>query len=157
MRLQTGKRILLVIQPAEGTPWIDFLNEHPGLKALWNTLPSNIRTEVTSKIGGKIVSYSIINTGLGGGDRVVTFPDNFTGINGAPSTTMAGEYKVIFAFLSYEADNENMGCCCLFEIGFDCIGWNIHVVPEVPLGTIAPLLSMIFAMPILKLYRRIRH
>ena len=56
---ERGKGILLVIQPAEGTPWIDFLNDHPGLKALWNMLPYNIRTRIACKVGGKIVSFDL--------------------------------------------------------------------------------------------------
>jgi len=153
---EEGKGILLVIQPAEGTPWIDFLNDHPALEALWNILPSNMRTEVASKIGGKIVSFDSISTDSGGGSETVAFPEDFTGINGDPSTALVGEYKILFAFLSLEASNDNSPCCCccLFELDFDCNSWL--VVPEVPFGTIASLLSAMVAIPGLKFYKRIR-
>lgn len=152
---ERGKGILLVIQPTEGIPWINYLDAHPKLKILWNLLPPDIKTKINNQIGGKIVSFNIINFALGGGKQAVTFPDDFAGINGAPSTDLSGEYKVIFAFLSYEVDASNIGTrCCLFEIGFDCIAWNVHVVPEVPIGTIAPLLTMIFALPAYRLFKK---
>ena len=151
---ERGTGILLVIQPAEGTPWIDFLNDHPAIKSLWDMLPSNIRTAVASKIGGKIVSFDIISTDLGGGSESVTFPEDFTGINGDPSTALVGEYKVVFAFLSWETSNDGSRCCCLFELDFDCNLWL--VIPEVPFGTITSLLSMLAVIPGLKLYKKIR-
>ena len=151
---EEGKGILLVIQPADGTPWVDFLNDHPAMKSLWNMLPSTIRTAVANKIGGKIVSFDIISTELGGGSETVTFPEDFTGINGDPSTALMGKYKVVFAFLSWETSNDDSQCCCLFEIDFDCSSW--FVIPEVPFGTITSLLSMLAVIPGLKLYKKTR-
>lgn len=152
---EKGTGILLVIQPAEGTPWKNFLNYHTTLKALWDRLPSNIRTRIGSRIGGKIVSFKIIRLDSGGGSETVTFPEDFKGINGDPSTALMGEYKVIFAFLSWEQSNEDGSpCCSLFELDFDCGSW--FVIPEVPVGTVVTLLSMMAAIPILKLRKRIR-
>jgi hypothetical protein len=152
---ERGKGILLVIQPAEGTPWIDFLNDHPGLKALWNMLPNKMRTKIASRVGGKIVSFDIISTDLGGGSETVTFPEDLTGINGDPSTALTGEYKVVFAFISWERSNDDGSrCCCLFELDFGCGSW--FVIPEVPVGTIISVLSMMAAIPVFKFRKRIR-
>ena len=152
---EKGKGILLVIQPAEGIPWIDYLNAYPELNIIWNLLTNDIKTEINEKIGGKIVSFNIVNFALGEGSKAVTFPNDFTGVNGDPATELSGEYKVIFAFLSYEVDPSNIGTrCCIFEIGFDCIAWNVHVVPEVPIGTIIPLLAMIFALPAYRFFKK---
>jgi hypothetical protein len=152
-----GKGILIVIQPAEGTPWKDFLNDHPRLEALWDMLPSNMQIEIAGKIGGKIVSFDMISIELGGGSETVAFPEDFTGINGEPSTALVGKYKVIFAFLSWEKSNDNgpCCCCCLFELDFDCNSW--FVIPEVPFGTIVSLLSAVAAIPGLGLIKRTRH
>lgn len=149
-----GKGILIVIQPAEGTPWIDFLNDHPGLKALWGRLPNSIQTAIASRIGGKIVSFNIVNVDSGGGSKTVTFPGDFTGINGDPSTALIGKYKVVFAFISWETSNSDSRCCCFFELDFDCNSW--FVIPEVPGGVIISLLSMMAAIPVLELRKRMR-
>ena len=85
---ERGIGVLLVLQPAEGTPWIDFLNAHPALKVLFNSLPNNIKTELINKVGKQIVSFKIVSFPSGGGSKTVTFPDDFTGINGAPSTEL---------------------------------------------------------------------
>jgi hypothetical protein len=151
---ERGQGVLLVLQPAEGMPWEDFLVSHPNFLIFWNMLPDDIKVEVCDKIGGKIVTFNVVSFGLGGGSKAVSFPDDFTGINGAPSTELSGEYKVIFAYLSYERDESDSRCCCIFEIGFDCIGWNVHVVPEIPFGTIATIFTMILAMPVYRLYRK---
>ena len=84
---EKGKGILFAIQPAEGTPWIDFLDDHPLLKALWNSLPSEIKTKIASVVGGKIVSYATVSIGIGGGSdinsidllAVTKFNQNFIG------------------------------------------------------------------------------
>ncbi len=153
MANERGIGILIVVQPAEGTPWMDFLGAHPALKALYNNLPSNIQTELADKIGGKIVSFKVVSfPDAGGGSETVVFPDDFNGINGGPSTELMGEYKVIFAFISWE-DGE---CCCLFETAFDCTLFLVHVIPEVPVGTIVSLLGMISAIPALAVIKRVK-
>ncbi len=80
-------------------------------------LPTNIRTKIESKIGGKIVSFDIMGTGPGGGSRITTFPEDFTGIGGPPSTETAGDYGVIFAFLSYEeTEGDDVRCCSFLKL-----------------------------------------
>jgi hypothetical protein len=162
-----GKGILLVLQPALGDPWAGFLMTHPALAALWASLPSDIKTQVQEKIGDKIVSYKLI--AMEKGDSVIaTFPEDFKGINGDPSTALQGEYKVIFVFLAKcESDDQvpdggntldaAIECkphreCRFVELDFAAAGW--FVVPEVPLGTIAPILASFVALPVAKLYRR---
>jgi hypothetical protein len=131
------------------------------------SLPNDIKTQVQEKIGDKIVSYKLIVMEEGGSVDV-TFPEDFTGINGEPSTALNGEYKVIFVFLSkcesedQVPDGDNtldaaIECrphreCKLVELDFACARW--FVVPEVPLGTIAPVLSALAAIPVAKLYKR---
>jgi hypothetical protein len=160
-----GKGILIVLQPALGDPWAGFLMTHPELAALWARLPSAIQTQVMEKIGDKIVSYKLIVMEEGGCVEA-KFPDEFIGINGAPSTALVGVYKVIFVFLAnvdldgqepintYDAAIECQPRreCKLVELDFACAGW--FVVPEVPLGTIAPILSALAAVPVAKLYKR---
>jgi len=152
-----GKGVLLVLQPAIGDPWAGFLIAHPELAALYASLPSDIQTQIQEKIGDKIVSYKLIVMETGG-SVPVTFPDDLTGINGEPSTALTGEYKVIFVFLAKGNTLDAAIECCpppeckLVELDFACAGW--FVVPEVPLGTIAPILSALAALPVAKLYKR---
>jgi hypothetical protein len=166
-----GKGILIVLQPALGDPWTGFLITHPALATLYAELPSDIQTQLMGMIGNKIVSYKLI-TMTEGGCQDATFPDDFTGINGEPSTTLNGDYKVIFVFLAkcqeddQVPDNEipandltaGVECqeptceCRLVELDFACAGW--FVVPEFYLGTIAPLLSALIALPAVKLLKR---
>ena len=150
---ERGIGILLVLQPAEGTPWMDFLDAHLALKALYNNLPPNIQTDLADAIGGKIVSYKVVSfPSAGGGSETVVFPDDFNGINGIPSTELIGEYKVILAFISWE-DGE---CCCIIEKAFDCTMFFVHVIPEVPVGTIVSLLGMFAAIPALVVVKRVK-
>jgi hypothetical protein len=148
-----GKGILFVIQPAEGTPWIDFLNDHSELKASWGKLPNTIQTAIASRIGAKIVSFNMVSIDSGGGSKTVTFPGDFTSNNGDPSTALKGKYKVVFAFISWETSNSDGRCCRFFELDFDCNSW--FVIPEVPFGTIVSVLSMLAAIPVLALRKRI--
>jgi hypothetical protein len=161
---EPGKGILLVLQPAEGDPWAGFLAAHPNLEEIWNSLPSDIKTQVQEKIGDKIVSYKLIATEEG--SECVTFPEDFTGVNGEPSTALVGIYKVIFVFLSKGESTDtipdagltdNIQCSPrvrLVELDFACASW--FVVPEVPLGTIAMIVSSITALSVFKLYKRKR-
>ena len=140
-----GVGLLIVLQPAEGTSWTDFLDAHPVLKALFYSLPSDIRTEISYKVGDKIVSFKIISFPVGGGSEDFIFPDEFNGINGEPSTEVTGEYNVLFAYLSWEGDVERE-CCCLVEKEFDCAFGHFNVIPEVPFGTIVASVSMVGAL-----------
>jgi hypothetical protein len=154
---ERGIGVLLVLQPAEGTPWMDFLDAHPALKSLYNSLPGNIQTELANKIGGKIVSFKTVSFSGGGGSKTLTFPDDFTGINGAPSTEFMGKYKVIFAYMSWESSDNDARCCCLCELEFDCAHGGWFVIPEAPLGTVASLLGMFVAIPALLVVKRVKH
>ena len=148
---KAGIGVLFVIQPAEGEPWLNFLNEHGILKGIWEyRLPDDIKDEIQDKIGNKIVSYKIIEIGNGGGSVDSTFPDEFTGINGDPSTELEGTYQVIFAFVSLDG----LHLCYIGEIDFDCNSW--HVIPEAPLGTILLLLSALITIPAIALYKKYR-
>jgi hypothetical protein len=144
-----GFGILLVLQPATGTPWSDFLHAHPALEALWNLLPSNVKTDIGDKIGQKIVSFKLVTMNSGGGTKDYSFPTDFDGINGDPSTALSGQYKIIFAFIGM-----NSGHCMVFEKDFDCGSW--FVVPEVPFGTVATLLSLLVALSGFGLYKKRR-
>jgi hypothetical protein len=139
-----GIGILFVLQPADGTPWTDFLNSHPVIKALYNLLPSDIKTALQ----GKIVSYKIVDTitGQAGGTETYDFLSDFTGINGAPSTAQGGTYKVVFAFISIS------GCFWHIEKDFACTSW--FVVPETPFGTAMAIASPMVALATVTLYRR---
>ena len=110
-------------------------------------MPSAIKTELADKLGGKIVSYEMISFPSGGGSETLVFPDDFTGINGVPSTGVMGEYEVIFVYLSWEGSGDGR-CCCIIEKEFDCASGSWFVTPEVPLGTImvliAPMAALIF-------------
>ncbi len=149
---ERGAGIVLVIQPTDGSQtFTDFLNSHPLLLALWNLLPNAVQTDIIGKIGGKIVSYDLVSAPDQGGDNIVlTFPADFTGINGAPSTAVMGKYAVIFAFLSYE----HPGVCKVIGIDFDIGSW--FVVPEVPWGTVITLATSLCALPVFALYKRRR-
>lgn len=161
--------IILVIQPDEGTSWLDFLDSHTVFKGLWNLLPSDIQTLILGKSEGKIVSYNIISTGAGGGEKTRTFPGEFTGVNGVPSTMLVGNYQVLLAFLSYKQTflqdihedlfyfllEHDIGCTCrFFADEFDCTSWLI--IPEVPFGTLITLLSALGAIPMFSLYKKAR-
>jgi hypothetical protein len=80
-----------------------------------------------------------------------------------------GDYKVIFVFLSCVEEEDGQVLpdaeptdavettqlpieVSLIELDFACGRW--FVVPEVALGTIAPILASMAALPIVKLYKR---
>ena len=133
---ERGIGIVLVIQPAEGTPWADFLEDHEILESYFNQLDPEIQTAITDKIGQKIVSFKIVAFGLGGGSEILRFPDDFNGINGEPSTESTGKYTILFAYISWEGDQIEGQCCCIAEKEFDCDYAHFNVVPEVPFGPI---------------------
>ena len=181
---EPGVGLLIVLQPAMGDAWSDFLTEHPLLAALVTNLPPDIKAELYGKIGNKIVSYKLIGPipeeafDLTPLSIPVIFPDEFTGVNGEPSTNLPGDYKVIFVYISaYEADQEPTnhepdaveltqvqvevpeieipGDVRLIELDFACGRW--FVVPEYALGTIAPIISSIAALPLAKRYYKRKH
>ena len=128
------------------------MNDHPGLKTLFNQLPSSIKSEIVDAVGNKTVSYALVSFGQDGGSEVFVFPYNFTGVNGEPNTLMQGTYKVMFAYLSWEITGGEG--CRLFEKDFACT--SFFVVPEVPLGSVVSLLAMLAAFPALKYRKHIR-
>jgi hypothetical protein len=151
-----GLGMVMVVQPAEGTPWIDFLNDHPELKPFYDSLPDNVKTDLANKVGGKIVSFKMVGFPLGGGSKILTFPDDFNGINGDPSTQLMGNYKVIFTYTSWERSRDDPGWCRCSILEFDCERGGWFVIPEVPLGTIASLLGMFVAIPALLVIKRVK-
>jgi hypothetical protein len=142
---EKGIGIIFVIQPAEGPTWTDFLQDHPDARALWILAPDDIKQQIQEAVGNKIVSYAIV-TFDDPGSKTLNFISDFTGINGAPSTKLLGEYDVVFAYASFQP-------WYYMETGFACGAWN--VVPEVPLGTAAAACSMIAAVGFFKNKKRI--
>jgi hypothetical protein len=153
---ERGKGVVLIIQPAEGTPWLDYLDDHLVLKGLYSRLPDNIKKELASEVGGKIVSFKMVSFSRGGGSETFTFPDDFTGINGEPTTELMGNYKILFAYLSWESTGNDQKCCCLCKIEFDCTTGSWFVVPEVPLGTLVASIGMFAAIPTLLAVKRMK-
>jgi hypothetical protein len=90
------------------------------------------QTEITDNIGNKIVSFKIVSFPAGGGSQNCIFPDDFNGINGEPSTEIVGEYTAFFAYISWEADDNEESFCFLAKKEFDCSFRNFNVIPEVP-------------------------
>lgn len=87
----------------------------------------------------KIISYACVDEIINpeGGQQRFTFPDDFTGLNGEPSTNILGKYRVFFVFW------HGSECFCV-KIGFDCsLFW---VVPEYPIGTIIGVLTPFLAL-----------
>ena len=141
---EPGFGIVFVVQPTDGLPWIDFLNSHLILKSWWTwSLPASIKTQISDAIGGKIVSYKLVSSN-NAHSITLTFPTNFTGINGVPSTAAMGLYKVLFVYMS-------SGVSCV-ELDFACGSWL--VIPQVPFGTVMALVSSLCAIPAFVLYRR---
>jgi hypothetical protein len=88
----------------------------------------------------KIISYARVDEIVDpeGGQQVLVFPDDFTGLNGQPSTNQPGKYYIFFVFW-------HLSRCFYLKIGFDCS--TFWVVPEYPLGTIIAV-----AVPVLALF-----
>ena len=144
---QKGMGVIIVVQPAAAEEaWTNSLNQDQDLFDLWNSLSSDVKTDVSNDIGGKIVSYVLVSMPTGGGTETYNFPEDFTGLNGEPSTAIAGTYKVIFAFLSFENQ------CFKFRVDFACGQW--FVVPESPFGTAMALVAPIAVFATIKTYRK---
>ena len=181
---EPGVGLLIVLQPAMGDAWSGFLAEHPLLAALIASLPPDTQAELYGLVGNRIVSYKLIGPIPEEAlncipiTMPVIFPDEFSGVNGEPSTNLPGDYKVIFVYISaYEADQEPTnhepdaveltqvqvevpeieipGDVRLIELDFACGRW--FVVPEYALGTIAPIISSIAALPLAKRYYKRKH
>ena len=149
---ENGEGIVFVVLPTDGTIWTSFLNSHPTLKTWWDAILSpSIKTQISDAIGGKIVSYKMVSTMNAPITIGLVFPADFTGINGAPSTAVPGDYKVLFVFKAFALPGAD---CQLVELDFDCRSWL--VVPQVPFGTVMTLVSMLCAIPAFMLYRRKR-
>ncbi len=143
---EDGRGILIVIQPAAGTPWQDFLDDNPLLKIAYNALPANVQDQIEAVIGDKIVSYKIVEiNNPAGGSQQYSFLTDFKEGTGTPSTAIAGEYKVLFAFVSIS------GCFCI-EKDFACGSW--HVVPESPIGTAMAIIAPIAALATITIYKK---
>jgi len=132
---EPGKGILFVAQPAEGNPWEGFLDEHPFFNLIWSVLPNSVRDKIKKAVGDKIVSFKLVSMAEQG-STIAIFASEFKGINGEPSTGMAGKYKVLLVFFS----SDDASDCKLIEKDFDCASW--FVVPETPFGAITALTVM---------------
>ena len=145
---QRGWGIVFVVQPSDGELWTDFVNtsSHSLLYWRWLYLETDVKANVSSEIGSKIVSYTFVDTAREDGwDFVLAYPMNFTDINGVSSTAALGEYKVIFVFWN---------SCTICVTKFACGVWL--VIPQVPFGTVMALVSALGALPAFKLYRKKR-
>ncbi|XHH08485.1 MAG: hypothetical protein ACFCUE_13070 [Candidatus Bathyarchaeia archaeon] len=142
---EKGFGIILIIQPAQGPAWTDYLKNDLELKALWVIIPDEIKQQVQAAIGNKIVSYALVSFSSDGGSETFDFVTDFTGLNGQPSTGLLGEYKVVFVYHSFQP-------WYFMETDFACGSWN--VVPEVPLGTAVAACSMIAAVGFVKYKKR---
>lgn len=159
---EAGEGILFVIQPTQTmNPWMNYLNSHPTLNSIWLSLSWSIKNQINNAIGSKIVSYKIFSvSNKNGGTFTFTFPTDFTGINGAPSTSTLGKYEVLLVYMSwgqFEIGRPRDCCCCccrIIQIDFDCGSW--FVVPEVPLGTAMALAATVLALPAYMLCKRRR-
>jgi hypothetical protein len=148
-----GTGVIFVVQPdPAGQSWLDYLNSHPYLKVLWNRIPENIRNEINEEIGTSIVSYALVDfKNYGGGSKTFSFPEDFTGLTGQPSTATHGEYTVLFAYLSTEH-----GCCCYkYKLSFDCTQW--FYLPESPLGSAMAIFTPFLALATVVSYKKTRH
>lgn len=184
---EPGVGLLIVLQPAMGDAWSGFLADHPLLAAILESLPPDTQAELYGLVGDRIVSYKLIGPIPEEAlncipiTMPVVFPDEFTGVNGEPSTNLPGDYKVIFVYISaYEEDQipevpvnhnpdaveltqvqveipeiEVPGDVSLIELDFACGRW--FVIPEYALGTIAPIISSIAALPLAKRYYKRKH
>lgn len=142
---EKGTGMMIVIQPAGGST--------PSTSFLW-WVPEPYKSQIISDIGGKIISYyfpGINKWEKSPPAKTLTFPDDFTGLNGAPNTFIPGKYKVIFVFVSIE------GKCWCWDIDFDCDKTWFNVVPEVPLGTIMAIVPLAAAFGTVTIYKRRRH
>jgi len=147
---ELGAGIIFVVQPAVAQEnWLDKVIAGSPLAKAWNNLDSAAKDTINSAIGDKVVSYAFVSWGTNGGSTnpPLAFPNDFTGINGDPSTGLLGTYKVLFVYGSIQPFP-------VIEIDFACAEWN--VVPEVPLGTAVASASLIGAAAAYALYRRRR-
>jgi hypothetical protein len=149
-----GIGILLVVQPAEGTPWMDLLADHPTLSGLWTTLSNRTKAEITEKLGQKIVSFAILEMDDDEECLTRTFPEDFAGINGEPGTEIPGDYHALLVFLSHQRSGGNDECCCFLEVDFDCVSWP--VIPEFSSGLLILGLCTAIALAALNTRRRLK-
>jgi hypothetical protein len=141
-----GYGILFVVQPASGTA--DRL-ELTDLRAFLLSVPEDVQNELSGKIGDKIVSFKLV-TLKSGETQALSFPADFTGVNGQPSTAVGGTYKVLFVFISVSGSNHR--CLPIFEKDFSC--GSFLVTPESPIGTVMALAAPIVAFAGFKAYRK---
>lgn len=123
-----GMGIIFVMQPSQGSSV--------------SSLPLSSVQEDLSKISSdpdfsmhKVISYAWVNiASSSGGEQKFTFPQDFTGLNGKPSTQTMGKYYAFFIFLHM----------CIYKWGFDCA--SFFVVPEVPFGTLVATIASFGAL-----------
>jgi len=115
-----GLGIVFVIQPDRGSSTAS--SESADVQTDLDTISSDGHVSLHM-----IVSYAFVGiANRNGGSRELTFPNDFRGLNGEPSTKTPGRYSVFFVFI-------HLYIC---RIGFDCANANFFVIPEVPLGTL---------------------
>jgi hypothetical protein len=113
-----GEGVVFVIQPSQGSSATSASTLY--VQGDLNRISSDPVVSLH-----KVMSYAWVKiTGSAGGQQKLTFPKDFTGLNGIPNTQTMGKYYVFFVFLHM--------CVCKFD--FNCSGF--FVVPEVPLGTL---------------------
>jgi len=123
-----GKGIVFVIQPVKGSSTASSQSED--MQEDLNKISSDPDGSLW-----KIISYAWVRiTNAEGGEQELIFPDDFTGLNGEPSTNILGKYYVFFVFLHL----------CVCKIGFDCS--RFFVVPELPLGTLMAITASFGAL-----------
>lgn len=127
-----GKGIIYVIQPVSVSSRAQSESEdvQNGLNEISNDPDYSL---------WKIISYAWVDAIIDpeGGQQNFTFPDDFTGLNGEPSTSVLGKYYVFFVFWHGSK-------CFSVKTRFDCsMFW---VVPEYPIGTIMGVLIPFLAL-----------
>lgn len=114
-----GKGIVFVIQPVSVSSKAE--SESEDVKNGLNEISSDPDCSLCN-----IISYAWVDAIIDpeGGQQKFIFPDDFTGMNGEPSTSVFGKYYVFFVFW------HGSKCFCV-KIGFDCS--MFLVVPEYPI------------------------
>jgi len=131
-----GKGIVFVIEPVNGS-------------SLASSESRDIRQdldEISHDMSLKrVISYAwVIITNSEGGSRSFTFPDDFTGLNGEPSTNTFGKYYVFFIFIHL----------CVCKIDFDCS--SFFSIPELPFGSLMATTASFGALLGLVAVKRLR-
>lgn len=140
-----GKGKVFVIQPVNGSSMAS--SESEDIKDDLNKISSYIGVSLW-----KTISYALVDniTSPEGGEQEFTFPDDFKGLNGEPSTNTLGKYYVFFIF-------RHQACEHVCKIDFDCS--SIFVIPESPIGILiagTASLGIVLGLKRLRTKRRAR-